>query len=491
MKNGLNKIKSLRPRRFFSASFVVKYYGITRIGMVWIMGFMCLNLLHSQTSDDQYRRPLTDVLKDIEVRYNVTIRDPENLAKDQWILYADWRFRPDVEETLENVLTPANLVYRNEGENKYKIKKFEYYRLSVEEGKELLDTLATKYNDVASWETRKQELRDCIWRALRLSPLPDKPDSKPIVTPVRKMNGYTVQNVAIETLPGLYICGSLYKPAKISGKIPVILCPNGHFSEGRYNESVQTRCAMLAKMGAITFNYDLFGWGEYQLQFDAQDHRRSLAMTIQALNSVRILDCLLSLPEADPERVGMTGASGGGSQTMLITALDDRIRVSAPVVMLSCYFYGGCPCESGMPAHLCGGRSSNVEFSAMAAPQPQLIVSDGKDWSDHVPEIEYPFLQRIYGFYGKADQVENVHLPEEGHDNGPSKRFAMYEFMARELNLNLDAVRDKKGNIDESRVTVEEAKAMYVFGDKGENLPSNAIKGFDELEKVFENAVKK
>ena len=458
--------------------------------MVCFIGFIHLNPLYSQTSDDQYRRPLSDVIKDIETRYNVTIRDPEYLVQDQWILYADWRFRPDVEKTLQNVLAPANLVYHKEGENMYKLKKYEYYRLTVEEGKELLDSLSAKYNDVASWEARKRKLRECIWKAIRLSPLPEQPKSQPILTPARKMYGYTVQNIAIETLPGVYVCGSLYKPEHYSGKIPVILCPNGHFNKGRYNESVQIRCAMFAKMGAIAINYDLFGWGEYQLQFDYQDHNRSLAMTMQELNNIRILDYLLSLPEADTERVGMTGGSGGGSQTMLITALDERIKVSAPVVMLSCYFNGGCPCESGLPVHLCGGRSSNLEFSAMAAPRPQLIISDGDDWTDHVPELEYPFVQRIYGFYGKKEVVQNVHIVDESHDYGPSKRFPVYEFMAKELNLNLDAVKDKKGNIDESTVSVEKENAMYVFGKKGENLPANAIKGFNELEEVFNNSVK-
>ena len=111
-------------------------------------------------------------------------------------------------------------------------------------------------------------------------------------------------------------------------------------------------------MGAMSISYDLFGWGESGLQFDMRYHRKALANTIQALNSIRLLDYLLSFDYADPDRVGITGGSGGGSHTMLISAIDDRIDVSVPVVMMSSIHYGGCPCESGNPIHLCGGGTS-------------------------------------------------------------------------------------------------------------------------------------
>jgi hypothetical protein len=242
---------------------------------------------------------------------------------------------------------------------------------------------------------------------------------------------------------------------------------------------------MLAKMGAIAFSYDLFAWGESALQFEPEDHRRSLAMTIQALNSIRILDYLSSLKEADPTKVAITGGSGGGSQTMLVTALDDRIKVSVPVVMLSSYHSGGCPCESGMPVHLCEGGTNNVEIASMAAPRPQLAITDGKDWSDHVPQNEFPFLRKIYSYYGEEDLVKNVHLASEGHDYGQSKRLAMYEFVAEHLQLDLNKVKNREGKIDESSCTIEGEPAMYVFGNKGERLPQNSIRSFEELEQVF------
>jgi hypothetical protein len=301
------------------------------------------------------------------------------------------------------------------------------------------------------------------------------------------MDGYTVENIAFEVLPGVYTCASLYKPAKIKGKIPVVLCPDGHWEKHRYRADCQYRCASLARMGCMAISYDLFAWGESLLQFKTEDHRRSLAMTVQTLNAFRILDYMLKLKEADTSRVAISGGSGGGSHTMLVTALDDRIKLSVPVVMVSSYHSGGCPCESGMPVHLCGGGTNNVEIASMAAPRPQLVVSDGGDWTAHVPEIEFPFLQKMYGYYGKTDQVENVHLPQEKHDYGINKRTALYEFIGKHFHLDMSAVKDKTtGKIDESKVTIEPENALYVFGDHGEKLPANAIHSYDELKKQFE-----
>ena len=165
--------------------------------------------------------------------------------------------------------------------------------------------------------------------------------------------------------------------------------------------------------------------------------------------------------------------------------MDDRIKLSAPVVAMSSYFYGGCPCESGMPIHACAGGTDNVELAAMTAPNPMLIVSDGSDWTAETPQHDFPYLQKMYGYYGAANKVENVHLPNEKHDFGPNKRIALYDFLVKNFKLNPASVKDKTGKYDEQKVTIEPEKALYVFGDKGEKLPKNAIIGYDQLEKLF------
>jgi dienelactone hydrolase len=441
-----------------------------------------------QTSDDSYKKPLKQVINDIETRFGVKIKYSDSMVVNKWVTYADWRYRATVEETLDNVLAPLDMKVNKEGDKKYKLKFYEYYRWPVEEGKQKLESLAALYHDAGSWEKRKSELKQCMLQALQLSPLPAKPSSKPILANKRTMDGYTIENIAIETLPGLYVSGSIYKPVHYKGKIPVILCPDGHWDKCRYRPDCQLRCATLARLGCMAVSYDLFAWGESLLQFKAEDHRKSLSETIQILNSIRILDYMLALHDADTNRVAISGGSGGGTLTIMVTALDDRIKVSAPVVSLSCYMYGGCPCESGMPAQLCAGGTDNPEIAAMAAPRPMLVVSDGKDWTDHVPQIEFPYLQNMYGYYDKKAAVTNVHLPLEGHDFGISKRTPLYEFIAKNFNLNSQSIKNATGSIDESKVTIEEESAMYVFGKKGENLPANAIKGFDAVRLLFSKA---
>lgn len=445
----------------------------------------------TQNSDSLYRQPLKDVLADIESRFKVKVKYNDNQVKDLWVNYAFWRFRPDVDETLANVLTPLDMKVNKEKEGVYKLKEYEYYRWQVQEGQNTLNHLASLYQDKTSWEKRKALIKPALYKAQLLSRLPAKPLSKPIMTPKRTMDGYTVENIAIEILPGLYVNGSLYKPLKVKGKIPVVLSPDGHWAQQRYRADCQIRCAMIARMGAMAISYDLFAWGESLLQFKSEDHRRSLAQTIQTLGGIRILDYVLSLKEIDTNKVGISGGSGGGSHTVLMTAMDGRIKLSVPVVSLSSSFYGGCPCESGMPIHLCAGGTNNVELAAMAAPNPQLIVSDGKDWTVTVPEHDMPYLKKIYSFYGQSDLVRNVHLPGEGHDFGPSKRKALYDFLIQNFKLNGAAIKDKTGQYDESKCTVEKEPEMYVFGDKGEHLPTNAIKGFEQLEQVFKTSISK
>lgn len=448
-------------------------------------------LAQNNNSDHQFKKTLKEVLDDIQKKYGVKIKYDEKAVKDKWVSYADWRYRNDVDETLRNVLSIFDMKVKKEQEKVYKLSDFEYYRWLPQEGWAELDRIAAQYHNLHEWEVRKEQLRACIKEQLQLAALPPQPTLKPILTPVRKFKGYAVQNIALEILPGVWINGSLYKPEKYKGKIPVILNPDGHWQDHRYRADCQLRCAALARMGAMAISYDLFAWGESMLQFKYEDHRRSLAMTIQALGAIRILDYLLAQKEADKDRVAITGGSGGGSHTVLMTAIDERIKVSAPVVSLSSYFYGGCPCESGMDIFSCSGRTNNVEIAAMAAPNPQLVISDGGDWTDKMPEHDFPYLQKMYGWYSKKDNVENVHLPAEKHDFGINKRTAVYRFMAKHLQLNIGAIQNANGDIDESAITIEPKEALYVFGKNGEQLPAHAVKGFDNLEKLFYAAVEK
>jgi hypothetical protein len=242
---------------------------------------VCIDCI-SQTSDDAYKEPLKQVLTEIEQQYGIKIRYNETMVSNHWVTYARWRFRPDVEKTLESILASQDFSFSKTGDKSYKISAFQYHLKTVEEGKAQLEYLSSLYHDVASWEKRRNDMRACMYSALQLAPMPATPASKPIITAVRKMDGYTIENIAFEVLPGVYTSGSLYRPAKIKGKIPVVLCPDGHWDKHRYRADCQYRCAMLARMGCMAISYDIFAWGESLLQFKSEDHRRSLAMTVQA-----------------------------------------------------------------------------------------------------------------------------------------------------------------------------------------------------------------
>jgi hypothetical protein len=475
--------------RFFEKT-VTRKIKMKRNLLFILWGLLCFTGLFAQTSDDMYQRPLRAVLLEIQDQFHVRLIIPKELGNDKILNYADWRRRPwSLEQSLTNVLAPFDMKFVKQSEGVYKIKDFEYPRRVEKDGEDYLNYLTGLYNDLPAWEARKQNLKTEMLKAIGLSPMPKAPGTRPIITNKRVYDGYTVENVALEILPGVYTCGTVYKPLKAK-KCPVIINPNGHFGDGRYRSDEQYRCAMQAKMGAISVGYDLFAWGESLLQFDSKWHRKSIAHTIQTLNAIRWIDYLSSLKEADPSRVGITGASGGGSQTMLVTAIDDRITVSVPVVMTSSFFCGGCPCESGMPIHLCGGGTNNAEIAAMCAPRPLMVISDGKDWTSSVPVLEYPFIRRTFGFYGKEDLVENAHFASEGHDYGLSKRQASYAFLAKYLGLNAKAAQDANGKFDESKCTIEKYEALYVFGPKGENFPKNAVRDLETLKKVLEDAKK-
>jgi predicted alpha/beta-hydrolase family hydrolase len=352
-----------------------------------------------------------------------------------------------------------------------------YY--TEEEGARQLQDVLLRVNSLADWTSRADLIRKNLAKGMDLESLPKRTPLNPHYRNKQEMDGYTIESVVFESVPGFYVTGNLYKPSgKIKNKsLPVILCTHGHSSDlvsgGRFSKNMQARCAALAKMGAIVFAYDMIGYGEsVQLK-----HTFEKAMQVQTWNSMRVIDFLLTLKEADSARIAITGESGGGTQTFMLTALDDRIKVSVPVVMVSAHFFGGCTCESGMPVHRMGDTVfSNVQIACLAAPRPMLLISDGADWTKNTEKVEYPFVKRIYELYNKGSLVENVHLANEKHDYGPSKRLAAYQFLAKHLNLDLTKIKDSSGNIDDATLPVLTREALTYFkSDEIESLK----KGFD------------
>lgn len=407
----------------------------------------------AQTFENKFTRPLSDVLNDVSARFGVRLKynvDTTGLK----LAYADFRVRPySLEETLNNILSPFDFKAVKQNDKLYKIKPYEYPRRQPEDGQKMISWLTSLYNNKTEWEARRDTLRKEVRERLgidKLLPLCSK--EKPEYSKIRKFDGYTVQNFRLKTVNGHTVCGSIYAPTS-KGKHPLIICPNGHFSNGRYGKVQQLRLGTLARMGAICVDYDLWGWGESADEVGSKAHQTPEAHVMQALNGIRILDWMIQRKDVDTKRIGVNGGSGGGTQTVLLTVLDDRFTAANPVVSVSSWFDGGCPCESGMPIQLAGGGTCNAELAAMFAPKPMMLVSDGGDWTSTTPELEYPYLQRIYGFYGATDKVSNIHLPKERHDFGDNKRNAVYKFF-------IDTFKLDASKLDESKVTIEDENAL-------------------------------
>ncbi|MFT3751528.1 MAG: DUF3826 domain-containing protein [Paludibacter sp.] len=447
--------------------------------LLFILILCSVGITKAQSYETQFAKPLGQILQEISTRFNVKIKyDADTTGKV--VPFADFRIRPySVEESLTNVVSLFDYKFAKQDEKTYKIKAYEYPRRTPEDGKKMLAYLNKLYKDSAEWNVRKACLIKEVREKLQIDPiLKKRVSSKPILSKIRKYDGYSVQNFAIETLPGLYVCGSIYNPVS-SGKHALILCPNGHWGDGRYNKDEQTRFGTLARMGATCVSYDLFGWGESELQVTATAHRTSVAQIVQIMNGLTILDYMLTRKDIDPKRVAANGGSGGGSQVVLLSVLDNRFTAACPTVSLASHFDGGCPCESGMPISLACGGTNNAELIATFAPKPVCVISDGKDWTASVPELEYPYLQRIYGFFNATKNASNVHLEMEGHDFGANKRKAVYDFFMSTFSLD-------RNKLNETKVTIEPKEAMYSFGSKGEKIPANAIREFKDVEKLFD-----
>ncbi|MCH2064478.1 MAG: acetylxylan esterase [Roseibacillus sp.] len=365
-------------------------------------------------------------------------------------------------------------------ENKPSLRRGGHFK--PDQGKAELDRIAKKIPDLGAWKKRRAAVRQGILKGAGLHPLPRRTPLNPLRHSKRSHPGYTVENVALETAPGLFLCGNLYLPANPSESMAAILCPHGHSrdpnytKEGRLRPEMQYRCATLARMGAAVFSYDMVGYSDSRKQGWNHNHGDQV-LRLQCWNSIRAVDFILSLPKVDPKRIGVTGASGGGTQTFLLTALDDRIAAAAPCVMVSAHFYGGCACESGVPIHVRPHHiTNNTEIAALCAPRPMMLISCGGDWTAHTPKVEFPFVQRIYGFYGRKNLVENAHLAKEGHDYGESKRQPMYDFFARHLKLKGGKWKTADGTkMDESKVVLESHQTLQVFTGK-HPLPKHALK---------------
>jgi dienelactone hydrolase len=313
----------------------------------------------------------------------------------------------------------------------------------------------------ADWEKRRTQLREQVMVAEGLWPMPVKTPLEPVIHGKIDRDDYTVEKVFFASTPGHYVSGSLYRPKGKKGKVPGVLCPHGHWENGRFYDAgekagqaqidqkaeqtmegarypLQARCAQLARMGCVVFHYDMVGVADskqigHRLGFtDAEAELRLQSfMGLQTWNSIRALDFLVSLPEVDPARIGVTGASGGGTQTFILCAVDDRPAVAFPAVMVSTAMQGGCVCENCSYLRQDAG---NIDLAGLFAPKP-LGMSGAKDWTVDIEKKGLPELKSLYKLYGAEDQVMARCFPQFGHNYNQVSREVMYNWFNKHLKL--------------------------------------------------------
>lgn len=345
----------------------------------------------------------------------------------------------------------------------------------------------TPFASREEWEKTAESLRNRILIACGLYPLPERTPLNPSITGRTEHADYIIENVALEALPGFYVTGNLYRPTG-EGPFPAVACPHGHWENGRFENtdtcSVAGRCITFARMGIVAFSYDMVGyndsrqfaksWGHSPEGIPLEERRRQALWGIhpfgvQLWSSMRVLDFLEGLPYVDKDRLACTGASGGGTQTFALFAVDPRVKVSAPVNMISHTMQGGCMCEN---APLIRFDVCNMEIGALMAPRPMLMVSATGDWTKETPQVEFPAIRGIYALYDAADRVENHHV-DAGHNYNRESREAVYRFFGKWL-LNDKAFN----NFTEPSFEVEPPAALRVFAD--DHLP-NTAKTQDEI----------
>ncbi|MFP6770718.1 MAG: acetylxylan esterase [Planctomycetaceae bacterium] len=330
------------------------------------------------------------------------------------------------------------------------------------------------------WEARARELKRRILVSTGLWPMPQRTPLRPVIFGKVNRPGFSVEKVYFESLPGHFITGLLYRPAKSAGKgrHPAVLCPHGHggrlqdYGEGKMDALIKSggekfrksgrfpklaRCAQLARMGCVTFIFDMEGYADSQqigmqvahrlqkqrphmnspegwgfISTQAELRLQSI-MGLQTWSSIRCLDFLAGLPDVDPKRIGVTGGSGGGTQTILLCAIDPRPVVAFPNGMVSTSMQGGCTCENCCLLRIGTG---NVELAALFAPKPQGMTA-ANDWTKEMMTKGYPQLRQLYGLYGKRDHVLCRSLVQFPHNYNYVSRGIMYNLFNRHLGLGL------------------------------------------------------
>jgi dienelactone hydrolase len=331
-----------------------------------------------------------------------------------------------------------------------------------------------------AWLERAAFHRKQILASAGLLPMPEKTPLNPQVFGKLERDGYTIEKVLLETRPGFYMGGNLYRPLGRQGPFPAIVSPHGHWHYGRLENtalvSVPGRAINLAKQGFVVFSYDMVGQNDTnQVPHDWDDARQGLwgigsSMGMHLWDSIRAVDFVSSLPDVDANRIGATGASGGGTQTFFLMAVDERIKAAAPVNMISAIMQGG-GCQAAPNLRAAWPDFSNMVVGALMAPRPLLLVSASGDWTAATPTEVFPAIQSVYRLMGVEDNVETIQI-DAPHNYNKDTREAVYRFFNKTLLNNTAPVPEQPFRAD----FPHDLLALH-----GRARPANALTSLDQL----------
>jgi dienelactone hydrolase/pimeloyl-ACP methyl ester carboxylesterase len=346
----------------------------------------------------------------------------------------------------------------------------EQVRAAEKRGEETRAKLKTK----ADVEDYIREVRQNI--AQCFGSFPDKTPLNAKVTGTLKRDAYTIEKIVFESRPGFFVTANLYLPKEIKGKCPAVVGSCGHSHNGKAEPAYQSFCQALARMGYVVLIFDPIGQGE-RLQYAhiEKDHRPGIGVgehllagnqqflvseffgTWRAWDGIRAIDYLLTRPEVDPKRIGITGNSGGGTMTTWLCALDSRWTMAAPGCFVTTFRRN---LENELPADTeqCPPRAlafnlDHADFLACMAPKPVIILAKEKDFFDvRGSEEAFRRLQHIYKLLG-AEQNVKLHIGPTGHGYTIENREAMYQWFNRTT-----GVSDAK---TEPKLTIEKEEDLY------------------------------
>lgn len=296
----------------------------------------------------------------------------------------------------------------------------------------------TRFTSQEAVDLRREELVFNLRMSAGLYPWPQKTPLNIKRENVGTFDGYSVQKIMFETIPGFWSTGNLFLPHPLPDKAPAIFNVIGHWEEQRLTRTetgdYPQQLANFAKMGFICLVTDMIGMVDSrQISHKYGGKEKELWLSnglgIMLWNNIRALDVLCSIPQVDVNNIGMTGASGGGSQTLFLSLLDHRVKAIAPINMISLHMQGGCQCEN---APCLRRNTDNAEMCAMLAPRPLFLAGADGDWTKNLESAELPAVMEAYRQYHAEDMVSYFYQSAP-HQYNKKTRHHVYTFFAKHL----------------------------------------------------------